>query len=239
MKKNKIVLAVFSFFVSLSTAFLVTSNNIIFRILNTIGLKDETFHKYVITAVITLLATVIKILWEEILLKIKPMSFSLALCERLDKGNGERISKKVNKKIEFSLEEEEFEDKELNFKLSFSPNNRLYLKLLKILELKLNIYFEPSVLDVQFLEWDNKESSFSINNRKIEITVFKQARVDGRNFLKQPYIIQENIILKPVRIKEDVSHLDFYFTTERFKWLTHFIIRSMKINDKYIVVINA
>lgn len=243
--KNEIMPAIFNFIVSLSVAIIVTDNqNIIYDLLSYLGIKNDLLKKTILTLLITLLMTIGKIVikhyMEKFLIKLQPMEFSLNLFEKFkEEGNASR-SNRINKLIEFDLNSRtsEYSDKEIKIILSFQPKNRLYLHFLKYLGLTLEVYFQPDVLDVQLVGWEDEESSFSISSRRIGIEVFKQAIIKGKNFTNKPYKIQESITIKPIRVKEDETNLDFYFSTQKCKILSNFFTKRINLETSYIVIIN-
>lgn len=245
MRENKvrkeILSAFFSFTISLIVAVTVTNNNnFIYGILDKLGWNNDVLRKTTLTLLVTLFMTIARILFNQIekwvLTKLQPIDFSLNLYEKCHEGNSKL--KKVNKKIEYNLVDGEFIAKEFNIQVSLQPKHKWYLHVLKVMKLKLYIYFEPDVLEVQPSGWEDETSSFEISNRKIGVSVFKQANIKGQNFLDGEYTIQEKIIINPIRIKEDISNLDFYFSTEKCRFLSFIFTKKINLTQKYVVIVN-
>lgn len=214
--KEKIFQALKTFIITLIVAFIVTDQeNIVYNILNKLGYeKDEILKKTVLSGVITVCITIILIFisyfWAKLKGNLTKVDVSL-----ITKVNG---TKKTTCK--FSPNNYEYAEKDIEIEVVLKPGGRLSNLLLKKIGLKLNVYFNPEILDISFYnKWDSDiEGSFRLSERNINIDLLGEIEIKGNKFLESSPKLIEKFKVKPIRVKNDVTTLDFEISSEKFEF---------------------
>ncbi|MGN7312679.1 hypothetical protein ACTHQ4_16435 [Alkalicoccobacillus gibsonii] len=203
--KNKLGQLLRTFTITLVVAFIATDQeNVIYKIINSIGIENEIFKKTVLGAIITLIIGIISLVY----------SF---LEEKLA-GNFKKINVSVNAKINgtkkativFQPEAMEYSQEIIELEVNFNPGGRVTNWLVKKIGVSLDVYFNPEIIDISFLnDWDTTEKvTFMLTNRNISINLLEEVKIEGKTFVNNSHTLSEKFIVKPIRVKNGSTKLD-------------------------------
>ncbi|MGG4301412.1 hypothetical protein ABEW59_00975 [Bacillus wiedmannii] len=218
--KDKIMQSLKTFIITLIVAFIATDQqNFVYNILKTLGYENEILKKTALSAVITFIIAIVLILtsyvWSKIKANIKRMNVSLVTKLDGTKRNNCR----------FIPNDCEYDEKDVEIEIVLNPGGWLSNLLIKKMGLKLNIYFNPEILDVSFFDkWDSDTAgAFRLSERNISIDLLGEIEIKGKTFPERSHRLNEQFKVKPIRVKNDVTALDYVITTEKFGYITRII----------------
>ncbi|MBR0622134.1 MULTISPECIES: hypothetical protein [Bacillus] len=227
--KEKIFETLKTFIITLIVAFIVTNpENFVFNILNKLGYeKNEILKKSILSAVITAIITIVLIFiskfWSNIKKNLTKVDVSI-----ITKINGTKRTT-----CKFSSNNYEYADQDIEIEIVLNPGGKLSNFLLKRIGLKLNVYFNPEILDVSFYDkWDSDIGGpFRLSERKITIDLLGDIEIKGKNFLESSHKLNEKFKVKPIRVKNNRTALDFEITSEKLGYITRAISRFLLTID--------
>ncbi|MGG0201616.1 hypothetical protein [Bacillus anthracis] len=218
--KDKIIQSLRTFIITLIVAFIATDQqNFVYNILKTLGYENEILKKTALSAVITFIIAIVLILtsyiWSKIKANIKRMNVSL-----VTKLDGTKRSN-----CKFIPNDCEYDEKDVEIEIVLKPGGWLSNLLIKKMGLKLNVYFNPEILDVSFFDkWDSDTAgAFRLSERNISIDLLGEIEIKGKAFPERSHRLNEQFKVKPIRVKNDVTALDYVITTEKFGYITRII----------------
>ncbi|HDR3890152.1 TPA: hypothetical protein QCO65_004656 [Bacillus cereus] len=218
--KEKIIPVLKTFIITLSVAFIATDQqNFVYNILDTLGYGNDLLKKTVLSAVITLfigiMSILISYLWAKIKTNMKKMN--VLLITKLDG------TKKSNCK--FMPNNYEYDEKDVEVEIVLNPGGRIPNLLIKKLGFKLDIYFNPELLDVSFFDkWDSDEAgAFKLSERNISINLLGEIEIKGKTFQERSHKLNEQFKVKPIRVKNAETALDYAITSDKFGKITRII----------------
>lgn len=211
--KNKVIQLIKTFLITLIVAFVATNNqNQIYNILDKLGYENDILKKTALSAVITLLIGLVSILisflWSTITTIIKKMDATL-----ITKINGRK--KDV---IKFTPTDHEYDSQDVEIEITLQPMGRLSSLLIKNIGVTLDVYFNPELLDVSYLDrWDCEANQvFKISERKISIDLLGIIDIKGRTFRGKSHKLNERFKVKPIRVKNAETYLDYVIVSNKF-----------------------
>ncbi|MDT0050111.1 hypothetical protein QJV38_11920 [Listeria cossartiae subsp. cayugensis] len=225
LKKDSIAL-VKTFLTTILVAFLVTnSQNFIFTILDNWGFKNEIFQKAVLSAIIALaiglLRTIGVFLFTVIIESLEPLKIELCI---LKNGNP------TIETITFTPKGSEYLEQEFEIEVKFKPKGRVQLLIMQYFGIVIDIYFNPEVIDILFDSWKGQASSFEVSNRTIRIDLLKQISIKGREFYKREHKLKENFIIKPIRVHNMETYLDYNFSSRKYGVLSKVFTKKITLD---------
>lgn len=210
------------FMLTIAVAFLATNQeNFIYSFIEKIGFQSEVLKKTTLSATITLVISIIAIILSRLSLKIKPafQKIDVVLNTKLDGSKRTTMS--------FEPDNCEYSGQDVEIDISLKPGGKISNILMKKIGISLKVYFNPELLDVSFPEkWEtNTYETFNISKREIIINLFEGIKIEGEKFGDKPYKLNEKITVKPIRIKNDETTLDFVIVSSRFHGVINFIVK--------------
>lgn len=226
--KNKAGQLLKTFVITLIVAFVATNNqNQIYNMIDKLGYENDVLKKTVLSAVITLLIGLFSIL----------VSFFWSVITSLIKKMDVTLNTKVNGKkkgiIKFIPSNCEYDSQDVEIEITLEPKGWLSSLLIKKLGVTLDIYFNPELIDVSYSDkWDNEANqTFQICERKISIDLLGKIDITGREFGKKPHKLSERFKVKPIRVKNAETYLDYVIVSTKFGKLG-------KTLSGYLILIN-
>ncbi|WP_096271659.1 hypothetical protein [Paucisalibacillus globulus] len=223
--KNKISQLLKTFVITLFVAFIATNqDNYVYNFFDKLGYENEILKKTVLSALIALfiglLSILISYLWSKIKSNFKKMKITFNT-----KLNG---SKRAT--IKFEPKDYEYSQEEIEIEISLEPGGWISNLLIKKLGISLDVYFNPELLDIYFLDkWDtDTDGIFRLSDRKISINLLEKMEIRGRNFKGTTHKLKEQFEIKPIRVKNAETTLDLFITSKR----SH---RIGRLIDKYFL----
>lgn len=211
--KNTVIQLLKTFVITLIVAFTATSNqNLIYNILDKLGYENDVLKKTVLSAVITLsiglFSILISFLWSAITSIIKKMDVTL-----ITKINGRKKDT-----IKFTPSNYEYDFQDVEIEITLQPKGRLSNLLIKKLGVTLDVYFNPELIDVSYSDrWDCEENQiFKIYERKISVDLLGKIDIKGRTFSGKSHKLNERFIVKPIRVKNAETYLDYVIVSNKF-----------------------
>lgn len=233
--KNKLNQLITTFVITFIAAFVSTNNqNLIYNILNTLGYENDVLQKTILSAVITLIIGLFSILgsflWTAITSIIKKMDITL----------NTKINGKKKDAIKFTPSSYEYDSQEIEIEIILQPKGKLSSLLIKSFGVSLDVYFNPELIDVSYLDrWDYEENQiFKIYERKISIDLLGKMDIKGRTFSGKSHKLNECFIVKPIRVKNAETYLDYVIVSNKFgkfgKFLSGYLLsvkyEPLKVN---------
>ncbi|MFD3447137.1 hypothetical protein ACFDTO_21300 [Microbacteriaceae bacterium 4G12] len=211
--KNTVIQLLKTFVITLIVAFAATNNqNLIYNIIDKLGYENDVMKKTVLSAVITLLIGLISILisflWSAITSTIKKMDVTL-----ITKINGRKKDT-----FKFTPTNHEYDSQDVEIEITFQPMGWLSSLLIKNIGVTLDIYFNPELLDVSYSDrWDCEANQvFKISERKISIDLLGKIDIKGRTFRGKSHKLNERFKVKPIRVKNAETYLDYVIVSNKF-----------------------
>lgn len=210
-----IVKLLFTFVVIFISVTLSSNNqNFIYKFLDNFGDIDASGKKQLLSAFVVLILGIIQaIIW----LILKGLAF---LIDRYFKKLGIKFSFKVDGKIcsktVFNPVGGSYEEKEVDVVLDVTPAGKLSMLLFKILNIKVELFFNPKILDLNLKndpEWMGQDSGISNldENQMLRIFLLKDYELGGVN--NNTFKKTETLIIIPKRVKENSANIDYRIST--------------------------
>lgn len=224
--KKEFVMLIKTFLVTIVVALLITiSQNWIFTTLDSWGLKNEIFQKTVLSALIALGIGLLRMLgiflMTTVIESLEPLKIELCIIKD---GNRTRDT------ITFIPRGAEYPEQEFEIEVKFQPRGRMQLLVMQYFGIVIDIYFNPRVVDVSFDGWESQDSSFEISGRTIRIDLLKQVSIKGREFFKREHKLNENFIIKPIRVRNVETYLDYEFSSRRYGILAKVFTKGITLD---------
>lgn len=214
------------FIITITVAFIATNQkNFIYKIIDNLGYDNEILKKTLLSAVITLLISVVS----------SALTF---LCTRLKSFLSKihisfitKVEGRTRTTMTFTPENDEYISKNVDIHLTLNPGGLITNFIIKKLGITIDIYFNPELLDIYFPDkWDtNKHETFNIFERKISVELLGEMEIGGERFRKTSHTLNEKITVKPIRIKDENTALDFVITTKRFNSVIDLLIKQLLV----------
>lgn len=208
-----------TFILSLGILMFATSKiNFIPNLLNTLGVENEVVENTLISIIITASIEVVKLLSSWLFAKVK--------VEMSTHVNGSERSEIVFKPTSDS----EYEKEYVKIRLIISTPANFLTYLVKKLNLSLEIYFNPEILDISFEnEWDHENlNNYKMDGRKIRINLLEDIIIGGKLYSKQPHNLNIPTMILPIRIEEKDTNLDYTVVLSKknsfYNFFTRFLI---------------
>ncbi|OTN78262.1 hypothetical protein [Enterococcus faecium] len=223
-----------TFVISFVIALLITNNeNWIFSILNSLGLTNEIFQKTVLSLTVTAGIGLIKLFLygfsRFILNNLQPLEIKLILT------NGKFA---IEKPIEFYPIDSEYEEQQIDMIISFKPKGKLNMIIMKYFGIIIDIYFNPNILDIYFENgWESQNPSFEVVERSIKVNLLSQISIKGKKFFDREHVIQETILIKPIRVKNTETYLDYNFSSIKHGMLSRLFTQKIELDYKVVDII--
>lgn len=202
-----------AFFVTLFTVILASDNrNIIYTFLENHGFKDEVMKKAVLSALIALLLGLIQAtIWLLNKLFIWWLSkyFKKLLIELEFKVDG-----RVSKNAKFEPKNKQYTEKKVNVKLVITPAGKFSMYILKHLDIGIDIFFNPQILDITLendLEWLGENSS-SVDvkldgKQSLGVLLLKDYKLGG--IKTEPFERTVPFFIMPRRLADATTSVNF------------------------------
>lgn len=232
---NKVIQIIQTFVITLFVAFVATNNeNLIYNILKKLGYENDVVKKTVLSAVIALLIGLVSILisffWSSITSIIKKMDVALVT----------KINGKKKDSIKFTPIKHEYDSQDVEIEITLQPKGWLSSILIKKMGVTLDVYFNPELLDVSYSDrWDCEANQvFKISDRKISVDLLGKIDIKGRTFMEKSHKLNERFIVKPIRVKNAETYLDYVIVSNKLggfgKTLPGYLLsvkyESLKVN---------
>lgn len=203
------------FVLTIAVAFLATNQqNFIYHFLNGLNIKNIVFQKIVLSALVTFAIGLISVLLNWIGFKINlfvSKFLKKASIEPKFFSNNKSITKLMFKKSGLS-----FEERQIELELSITPAGKISLFILKALKVKIEIFFNPQVLDITLKndsKWMSKKADVYIDeSQKLCINFFDTFRLGGMQ--NQPFKREESILIVPKRNNSQTTYVDFKISAD-------------------------
>ncbi|SDJ77801.1 hypothetical protein [Salimicrobium halophilum] len=220
--KKKLFQYLKTFVVTILVAFIATNQeNYIYKILDIIGYESDLLKKTVLSAIIALfiglLSLCITYLWSKIKL----------IFQKLDVSFNTKLNGTKRTTMKFSPNDYEYASQDVEFEVNFNPGGWVSNFLIKKLGISLNIYFNPELLDIYFIDkWEiDKHEVFNISERKITINLLGNMEIKGREFKGRYHKLNEQFRVKPIRVKNAETALDLVIVSDNFDKFTRLIAK--------------
>ncbi|MGF9814310.1 hypothetical protein [Bacillus toyonensis] len=203
-----------TFIITLCTAIVSSDNtNIVYDFLNRHGYSDPTTQKVIlsgiIAAIVGIVQSLIGLLYKTLLWSIKKY------FERLTVNINFKIKNRNKELIKFKPVGREYQEEQVDIELEIVPAGKFSMFILKLLGLRIEIFFNPQIIDVTLVndkEWLNENASTRVNEKQaICISVLENYRLGGLSM--KSFIMTESIVILPKRVKRDTAHIDFKLTS--------------------------
>ncbi|GIN96917.1 hypothetical protein J6TS1_27870 [Siminovitchia terrae] len=211
--KKKVIQLLLTFVITLFVAFVATNNqNFIYNILDKLGYENDVLKKTVLSAVITLIvgltSSVVSFLWSKITSIIKKMNVIF-----ITKSNG-----KKKDAIKFTPVNHEYEHQDVEIEIILQPRGWISSLLIKNIGVTLDVYFNPELLDVSYFDkWDSELNQvFKISERKISVDLLGKIEISGKVFGRESHKLSERFRVKPIRVKNANTYLDYVIVSNKF-----------------------
>lgn len=232
--KKQVKSAFKTFALTIVLAFTINGSiNFLVSSLEFVGIKNETMQKIFVSAIIALVFALLKLgiihYWEKFSLTMQPFDLKISFSS----GNSP-----ITSEIYFDPINGEYNEQEIEIEIIFSPKGKKHVSFMKELDVFVKIYFNPELLDIQYVNrWDSKKASFILENRTIEIHPLKQLDIGGNSFFSREHTFKEKFLIKPIRVHNGSTYLDYKFNTKNRKWYVKFLLKKMKLNEEVVNVI--
>lgn len=232
--KKQVKSAFKTFAFTIVLAFTINGSiNFLVRFLKFLGVTNETMQKILVSAIIALVFTLLKVgiiyCWEKFSLTMQPFDLKISFSS----VNSPAISE-----ICFDPINGEYNEQEIEIEMILSPRGKKHVSFMKNLDVFVKIYFNPELLDIQYVDrWDSKEASFILENRTIDIYPLKQFDIEGNSFFSREHTLKEKFLIKPIRVHNGSTYLDYKFNTKNRNWYVKFLLKKMKLNEEVVNVI--
>lgn len=192
-----------NFIISIATAFIVTWNdNYIYAILNHFGVYNEILKKSILSATIVFIAGILEILLSAICLLFAKIKIEVTVKQ----------DKKVRKSILFTLDNSDSYEKQImELEVKLTPEGRIANFIAKYLDINLEVFFNPKLLDVSLSDqWEGRSlNGYVIDNRSIKVYILKNMDVRGEKFISREYKMVEKILISPISDMDFETVLDY------------------------------
>lgn len=210
--KNAIQL-IKTFVITLIVAFTATNKqNLIYNILDKLGYENDVLKKTVLSAVIALLIGLVSILisflWSAITSIIKKMDVTL----------NTKINGRKKDAIKYIPTNREYDSQDVEIEITLQPKGRLSSLLIKKIGVTLDVYFNPELLDVSYSDrWECESNQvFKISERKVSVDLLGKIDIKGRTFRGKSHKLNERFKVKPIRVKNAETYLDYVIVANKF-----------------------
>lgn len=232
---NKLWNLVKNFLVTIISAFFVTNNqNIIYKMLDILNIENETIRKIVLSATITLAIGAISYI-----LSILTQWFFIMFSKITLEVNIKQHNRKKNKLIFTPNDNNEYSAEIVDLEIKMTPKGRISNFLVEWLDINLEIFFNPNILDISLVEqWDGLSlNGFLIKERSIKIYILKNMKIRGERFVSTEHVMTEKIQIKPIRVKKGRTSMDYCPTFGKGNLFSKKIARRFfEINyDQFII----
>lgn len=191
------------------------NQNKVYTFLENHGYADITIKKAVLSALIVATIEIIKLVLEllvKLILLVINNYFKRLFLEVSFKVKGRK--KDI---IKFKPKNYQYDEQLLDIEIIVTPAGRILMYVLKFLEIYLEIFFNPQILDVSLVDdkkWmDEKTPTRSfIDSQTVCIGVLNEFRLGGNS--EDPFRITEKIILIPKRVKGDTTNINLRINTK-------------------------
>ncbi|MDT2635142.1 hypothetical protein P7D52_05335 [Enterococcus dongliensis] len=223
-----------TFIITTVVAFMITnSENFIFSVLDNVGLTNDVFKKTVLSAVVTLGIGVVRLLL---------LLISTAVVKNLEVLKIKIVmtcdGKEIRNPIEFDPVTAEYEEQEINLKVSFEPRGKINIFIMKYIGIVVNIYFNPKILDIYFSNgWEGIDPSFEISDRSIKINLLSQLSISGKRFFGRKHVLSESFLIKPIRVHDSETYLDYDFSARKHGMISKLFTKKIELDYKTIDII--
>lgn len=217
---------ILQFAITITVTLIITnSNNFIFSFLDNLGLTNDVFQKSALSALVALVIGLVKLVWiyitHSVIKKFEPFQITLSFFQ------GEN---KLESPLTFTPDSGEYEEQELELKISFEPKGKLNIFIMKFIGIVVDVYFNPKIVDIYFKNgWESKDPSFEITERCIKINLLGQLDIRGKNFLNRKHVLSESILIKPVRIHNSETYLDYGFSSCRHGAVSKLLTKKIEL----------
>lgn len=194
------------FTVTVFVTFIATNKeNWVYKLLDLLGMDNEIGKKAILSALITLLVVILSAV-----ISVIHDKFSV-LTQKMELQIDIKTSDTTAKVLTFHPVKKEYQKQHINIEILLKPKGKITNAIIKKLGIRLEIYFNPEILDVYYCDkWDSQTiESFELKQRTILIDLFKQVKISGQEFNGKPHTLNEKFILKPIRIKDANTTLDY------------------------------
>lgn len=204
----------FTFIVTFVTAMIASDNkNIIYNFLSQRGYSDPIAQKAILSG---LIVAAIAILQQIISLTYKTLLWFIGkYFRRLIVEINFKNKNRIRESIIFKPSNGEYKEEQIDIELKIKPAGKISIAILKLLGLRIEVFFNPQIIDVTLLndqEWLGEKAVTKLdNNQAICIGVLENFRLGG--FSMKPYTMTESIIIVPKRVRRDTAYIDFKLTS--------------------------
>lgn len=223
-----------TFVITTIVAFIITnSDNFIFSILDNFGFTNDIFKKTILSALVTLGVGLVRLsllfISTVIVKNLESLKIKIILTH-----NGEAITTP----IEFDPVEMDYEEQEFDLKICFEPRGKMNIFIMKYIGIVVNVYFNPKILDIYFSNgWDSNDSSFEISDRLIKINLLSQISITGKKFLGREHILCEKFLIKPIRVHDSETYLDYDFSSCKHGVISKLFTKKIELEYETIDII--
>ncbi|MCM3763065.1 hypothetical protein M3212_20270 [Alkalihalobacillus oceani] len=211
--KNAVIQLIKTFVITLIVAFAATNNqNQIYNILDKLGYENDVLKKTVLSAVIAVLIGLASILISFLCSTIK------SIIKKMDVTLITKINGRKKEVIKFTPTNHEYDSQDVEIEIILEPKGRLSSLLIKNIGVTLDVYFNPELLDVSYSDrWDCEANQiFKISERKISIDLLGKIDIKGRTFRGKSHKLNERFKVKPIRVKNAETYLDYVIVSNKF-----------------------
>lgn len=200
------VKSLLSFSITVSVAIISFDNgNVTYTVLDSFGIKELALKKIILTALIAFFIASIN----AVLLSIKNKFFN-----RLEVGLEFQVDGKNIRDVEFIPRSDQYHEKKIDIRLIITPGSNISMFFLKRFDFKIDVFFNPTILDVT-LESDpsftsdlEENSSIRMNQEGIlSFFPLKNFQLGGRK--KDTFHKTGSFFIKPIRLTNDTTQIDF------------------------------
>ncbi|NTL69997.1 hypothetical protein HQ694_11930, partial [Enterococcus faecium] len=203
-------------------------------ILDRLNIENETVRKSILSATITLiigvLSYVLSILMQWIFLSLSKIKLEV---------NIKQNNRKKNKLTFTPNSNDEYVAEVVDLEIKMTPKGRLSNFLVNWLDINLEMFFNPNILDISLLEqWDRSSlNGFLIEERSIKVYILKNMKIQGERFVSTEHVMTEKIQIKPIRVKKERTNMDYCPTFGKGNFFSKKIARRFfEINyDQFII----
>lgn len=236
--KAKLFQLLKTFVITVLVAFIATNKeNYIYKVIDIMGYEEQdTLKKTVLSAVITICVGFLSIIISWLVSKIK------SNFHKMNISFSTKINGSKRNSIKFTPNNYEYSPEDVEVEIDFDPGGWMTNLLIKKFDISLNVYFNPELLDVSFLDdWDTNENRiFKISERKIVINLLGKMELEGKIFKERSHKLNEQFRIKPIRVKKAETSLDLIMGSDKFnsfaKMISKFLLsvdfESLKVTCK-------
>lgn len=117
--------------------------------------------------------------------------------------------------VKFKIAGDVYSEEVIEVEINVSPAGKLSMLILKLLGLKLEMFFNPQIIDITLVndnEWLDAEAGTTITeSQTLSIDVLKNYRLDGK--LSNAFRMTEDIIIIPKRVRRATTSINFKLKT--------------------------